>query len=156
MEYTVNLKLKIADSDVEGESSQKDNDREGTIECLQISCGVQTQRDPLHPTTSTGRSFNPIEILKRVDKSSPLLLKACTNNEKVEGVFCFFRPSPAGDSTSEHFYTIEISDARIESVTQSSGTRIRAQENIRFVYSSIRWVFEPTGAEAVDSVSGEV
>ena len=156
MEYTVNLKLKIAGSDIEGESSQTDNEREGTIECLQINCGVATQRDSQHPTLSTGRTFNPVEILKRVDQSSPLLLKACTNNEKVEGAFLFFRPSPGGDSTSEHFYTIEISDARIESVVQSSGTRVRAQETIRFVYSEIRWVYELTGAEAVDSISGEV
>jgi len=156
MEYTVNLKLKIADNDVQGESPQVDNDREGTIECLSFSLGVDTHRDMAKPTHAQGRVFTPVQITKRVDSSSPLLLKACSSNEKVDGVFMLYRPSPAGDSSSEHFYTVEISGARIQSVHQTSGHGIEATESISFVYSQIRWVFEPTGAEAVDSVSGEV
>lgn len=155
MEYTVNLKLKIADNDVKGESAQVDNEREGTIDCLSFSTGVDTHRDMAKPTNAQGRTFSPIQITKRVDGSSPLLLKACTSNEKVEGVFMLYRPSPAGDSSSEHFYTVEITGARVQSVHQSSGQGVEAMEAVTFVYSNIRWAFEPTGSEAVDSVSGE-
>jgi len=66
------------------------------------------------------RTYEPIRIAKRIDKSSPLLAKALCNNEVIEATFKFYRPDPAGSGTQEHFYTIE------------------------------RWTYEPDGIEHID------
>jgi len=75
-------------------------------------------------------------------------------------VFRFYRPSPRGDGTTEQFFTIEIKDARIDAIERHSPNAIDPAESkappletVRFVYHTIRWVYEPTGAEYVDSWS---
>ena len=102
----------------------------------------------------------PIRILKRIDRSSPLLAKALCNNEAVDGEFKFFRPNPAGDGTTEHFFTIEILNGRINDIVRTSPNCIDPAsstapplEEVSFVFETIRWIFVPTGAEHEDTWS---
>src|SRR5262245_37663943 len=108
---------------------------------------------------ATGRcAFEPILIVKRIDEASPLLAKALVENQRIDGTFKFFRPSPSGDGTTEQFYTIEISDGRVDSIKQilpdmfnPLSTSMPPMEEVRFVFNSITWTFTPTGASHTDS-----
>lgn len=160
MAETVHCELKANGNTIHGESSQHDLGRDKTIECLVFRDSVRTARE-LGSRAAVGRRVHePIEVVKRIDASSPLLAKALCKNEKVDGVFRFYRPSPRGDGTTEQFFTIEIKDARIDAIERHSPNAIDPAESkappletVRFVYHTIRWVYEPTGAEYVDSWS---
>lgn len=160
MAETVHLKLKANGQDIQGESTQHDLGREGSIECVMFKDNVRTAREHGSRAAVGRRVHEPVEIIKRIDKSSPLLAKALCRNEKIEGVFSFYRPAPGGDGTTEQFFTVEIKDGRIDSIERLSPnsfdpaeSKNPPMETVRFVYHTIRWVFVPTGAEYVDSWS---
>ncbi|OPX40629.1 MAG: protein ImpD [Desulfobacteraceae bacterium 4484_190.3] len=119
MAMTVHLFLKANGQDIKGDSSITSMGREESIECLSFSDSVRTAREASSGVASGERTYEPIRITKRIDKSSPLLAKALVNNEAVEGEFKFYRPNPAGDGTTEHFFTIEIQEGRIASITRA-------------------------------------
>ncbi|MCC6873753.1 MAG: type VI secretion system tube protein Hcp, partial [Sandaracinaceae bacterium] len=80
------------------------------------------------------------------------------NNEVIEGIFKFFRPNPAGDGTTEHFFTVEIKEGRIASIKRVSPDVIDPAsasepptEEVGFVFHTITWTYEPSGATHVDS-----
>ncbi|MEZ4385214.1 MAG: type VI secretion system tube protein TssD [Nannocystaceae bacterium] len=157
MAETVHLTLKANGSVINGESTQLDLDRENTIECLSFCDKVRTARERGSRAAVGRRVHEPLEIIKRIDASSPLLAKALCRNEKIEGAFRFYRPSPSGDGTTEHFFTVEITDGRVDSIERLSPNALDPAsstapplETVRFVYHSIRWVYEPSGAEYVD------
>jgi type VI secretion system secreted protein Hcp len=158
MAETVHLKLKANDQDIQGESTQTDLGRENTIECLSFKDNVRTARE-LGSRAAVGRRVHePIEFIKRIDKSSPLLAKALCRNEKIEGEFQFFRPNPAGDGTTEQFFTVKVTNGRIDSIERISpnahdpaASNAPPMEIIRVVYHTITWSYVPTGAEYVDS-----
>ena len=157
MAETVHLELKANGNPIQGDSTQHDLGRENSIECLVYRDSVRTARE-LGSRAAVGRRVHePIEIVKRIDKASPLLAKALCKNEKVEGTFKFFRPSPKGDGATEQFFTIEIKGGRIDAIERHSPSAIDPAESmappletVRFVYHTIRWVYEPTGAEYED------
>ena len=108
MAETVHLYLKANGQDIQGESTQIDLGRENSIECVQFKDSVRTARE-LGSRAAVGRRVHePIEILKRIDKSTPLLAKALCRNERIDAEFKFFRPNPDGDGTTEHFYTVKV------------------------------------------------
>ncbi len=158
MAETVHLHLKSNGQAIEGESTQTDLGREKSIECLMFKDNVRTARE-LGSRAAVGRRVHePIEIIKRIDKSSPLLAKALCRNEKIEGQFLFFRPNPAGDGTTEQFFTVEIQNGRVDSIERISpnahdpaASNAPPMEIVRMVYHTIRWVYVPTGAEYVDT-----
>ena len=160
MAETVHLVLKANGNVIPGESTQHDLGRDKTIECLVFRDNVRTARE-LGRRAAVGRRVDePIEVIKRIDSSSPLLAKALCKNEKIEGTFKFFRPSPKGDGTTEQFFSVEIKDGRIDAIERHSPNAIDPAaskapplETVRFVYHTIRWVYEPSGAEYVDSWS---
>ena len=160
MAETVHLVLKANGNIIQGESTQHDLSRDKTIECLVFRDSVRTARE-LGSRAAVGRRVHePIEIVKRIDASSPLLAKALCKNEKIEGTFKFYRPSPKGDGTTEQFFTIEIKEGRVDAIERHSPNAIDPAaskapplETVRFVYHTIRWVYEPSGAEYVDSWS---
>jgi type VI secretion system secreted protein Hcp len=160
MAETVHLTLKANGNLIQGESTQVDLNRDKTIECLVFRDNVRTARE-LGSRAAVGRRVHePIEIVKRIDTSSPLLAKALCKNEAIEGTFKFFRPSPKGDGTTEQFFSVEIKNGRIDAIERHSPNAIDPAsskapplETVRFVYHTIRWIYEPTGAEYVDSWS---
>jgi len=133
MAQSVHLWLTANGTKIDGDSTILSLDREDTIECLSFVDSVRTAREASSGMATGERTYEPIRIAKRIDKSSPLLAKALCNNEVIEATFKFYRPDPAGSGTQEHFYTIEIEEARVASVTRVS-----------------RWTYEPDGIEHID------
>lgn len=157
MAETVHLYLKSNGSDVQGESTQTSLGRENSIECLYFEDSVRTAREKGSGQATGRRTYEPIRILKRIDKSSPLLAKALCNNEKVDGVFKFFRPN--GDTgETEHFFTVEIASGRMAGIKRVSPNVIDPAagsdpptEEVSFVFHTITWTYEATGATHEDS-----
>ncbi|EHM8484118.1 Hcp family type VI secretion system effector [Salmonella enterica] len=83
-----------------------------------------------------------LTIRKPIDKSSPLLGKAITENEVLTCDFDFYRTNRAG--INELYYKMKLSNARLSSVqfnmahtiTDSAG---QPEETISFIYETINW-----------------
>jgi len=160
MAMTVHLTLKANGEDVQGDSSIASMERADTIECLSFEDSVRTAREASTGMATGERSYGPITISKRIDKSSPLLAKALCQNEEIEGIFKFYRPNPLGDGTTEQYYTIEIQQGRVASIERISPDVIEpasanapATEKIGFVFGKVRWTYEPDGIEHIDEWS---
>lgn len=158
MAETVHLFLKANGNDIKGESTQTSLGREDSIECLYFQDSVRTAREKGSALATGRRTYEPIVIRKRIDKSSPLLAKALCNNEVVEGTFKFFRPSPAGDGTTQQFFTVEFSGGRIESIKRISPDTIDPAssiepptEEVGFVFHTITWTYEDGGITHTDN-----
>ena len=161
MAETIHLYLQANGKDVPGESTQHSLDREGSIECLFFEHSVATAREASSGQASGRRQYKPLRVRKRIDASSPLLFKALVENQRIDGTFKFFRPDPTGDGQTQQFYTIAISDGRVEGITQvSEDTMQPAQstqppmEEISFVFHTISWTHEANGVTHEDSWSG--
>lgn len=161
MAETVHLYLKSNGTDINGESSQTSLGRADSIECLYFEDGVRTAREKGSGLATGRRTYEPIRILKRIDKSSPLLAKSLCGNEKVDGTFKFFRPNEDTGET-EHFFTVEIEKGRLAGIKRVSPNVIDPAagsdpptEEVTFVFHTIRWTYESTGAEVEDRWDGE-
>ncbi|MCA9574650.1 MAG: type VI secretion system tube protein Hcp [Myxococcales bacterium] len=157
MAQSVHLELNAAGQKIDGDSTILSLGRENTIECIYFSDSVRTARERSSGMATGDRTYEPLKILKRIDKSSPLLAKALCNNEVIEGIFRFYRPSPAGDGTTQQFFTVEISEGRIAGIVRESPNVIDPAsatapptEEVTFVFGRIRWVYEDGGIEHVD------
>ncbi len=157
MAMTVHLYLTANGTKIDGDSTILSMDRENSIECLSFEDSVRTAREASSGMASGERTYEPVRVTKRIDKSSPLLAKALCNNEVIEGTFKFYRPSPAGDGTTEQHFTVEIKESRIASITRVSpdvidpaSSNAPPTEEVTFVFGYIRWTYEPDGVEHVD------
>ena len=158
MAETVHLYLKSNGEDIQGESTQTSLGRENSIECLYFVDAVRTAREKGSGMATGRRTFEPIIFRKRIDKSSPLLARGLCNNEVIQGVFKFFRPNPAGDGTTEHFFTVEFAEGRVASIQRTSPDTIDPassmdppMEEVSFVFHNITWTYEPSGASHHDN-----
>jgi type VI secretion system secreted protein Hcp len=87
-----------------------------------------------------------------------VLVKALCENQTIEATFEFFRPNPAGDGTTELFYTINIKQARITkyemlspNVLEPGNAAEPPTEVVQFVFHTIDWTWNPTGAAHTDT-----
>jgi len=158
MAETVHLFLKANGSDIKGDSTQSSLGRQDSIECLFYDQRVVTAREAGSGMATGRRQYEPLLIRKRIDKSSPLIAKALTQNQVIEGVFKFFRPNPSGDGTTQQFYTVRIKQGRVASIKQTSPDSIEpatstqpALEEITFVFNTIAWTYEDGGVTHEDT-----
>jgi type VI secretion system secreted protein Hcp len=162
MAETVHLFLKANGSDIQGESSQSSLGREDSIECLYYEQAVSTAREAASGMATGRRQYQPLLIRKRIDRSSPLIAKALTENQVIEGTFRFYRPSLSGDGTTEEYYTVRIKQGRVGSIKQFVpdvlGTETSVappQEEVSFVFNTIEWTYEPGGVTHEDNLGGK-
>jgi len=79
---------------------------------------ITLPRDAASGLPTGKRQHSPLKILKEIDKSSPLLYNALVNNENlVKAKLRFYRINQAGQE--EHYFTIELVNASIVSITPS-------------------------------------
>jgi len=144
---TVHLYLKANGTEIKGESTQVSLSRADSIECVQFDMGVRAER-----------RWETVRCVKRIDKSSPLLMKALTKGETVDGVFKFFRPNPKGDGTTEQYFTVAIKGGRIEglrvqvpsTITPATSTQPPLEE-VTFSFKTISWTITNGGITWEDS-----
>jgi type VI secretion system secreted protein Hcp len=160
MAETVHLFLKANGTAIDGQSSQASVGRDKSIECIYFEHEIDTARETATGIATGRRTYQPIKIRKRIDKASPLIAKALTTNQVIEGKFLFFRPNPAGDGTTQQFYTIEIKQGRVSGLKQYvPDTTVDEHgaehplEEIEFTFHTINWTWVDGGVSAEDSWS---
>jgi type VI secretion system secreted protein Hcp len=158
MAETVHLYLKANGSDVKGESTQTSLERQDSIECLYYEQQVITAREAGSGMATGRRQYQPLLIRKRIDKSSPLIAKALTENQAIEAQFKFFRPNPSGDGTTEQFFTVAIKQGRVASIKQVNPDTIvpatstePPMEEVAFVFHTIAWTYTNGGVTHEDN-----
>jgi type VI secretion system secreted protein Hcp len=152
MAETIALYLKANGADIQGESTQTSLGRENSIEVLSYEQNVATSREASSGMATGRRTYEPLRVLKRIDKSTPLIAKALVN-AKIDAIFKFFRPNPAGDGTTEQFYTVEIHDGRVAHQKQHlpDHDAEHPMEELSFVFHTIKWRYEVGGVEHEDT-----
>lgn len=148
---SINLFLRLNNIPIVGESPVRSPGRQDSIECLSYQQGVVTAREAGSGAAIGRRQYAPIVIQKRIDKSSPLLVKGLTQNEVAQGTFKFYRLSPKGDGTTEQYYTVAFQQGRISAFKQSTIDGLI--EELAFVFQSISWTFVDGGISHQDAWS---
>ena len=158
MAQTVHLFLKANGEDIQGQSTQTSEGRENSIECTFFESETNTAREVQSGLATGRRQHKPLVIRKAIDKSTPQIAKALTKSAKIDGEFKFFRPNPSGDGTTQHFYTVKISDGRVanqkmisEWAAPGDPHAVPPQEEVQFVFQTITWRYEDGGVEHEDS-----
>ena len=158
MAETVHLFLKANGADIKGESTQTSLGRADSIECVHFDQTCKTARERGSGMASGRRQYEPLLIRKRIDKATPLLWKAMSNNEQVEGVFKFFRPNPVGDGTTEQFYTVEIKGGFVNHIRdyvpdtiEPASSNEPPLEEVSFIFNTINWTITNGGVTHEDT-----
>ncbi|MEM7158123.1 MAG: type VI secretion system tube protein TssD [Myxococcota bacterium] len=160
MAETIHAFLKADSNDLKGLSTQEELGGKSlidSIECVSYSHSAMTPSERGSNRATGRRQFGPITITKRIDKSSPLLMKALCGNEEIEGTFSFFRPKPTGAGEIEHFYDVNIKGGRISAIRQISPDTIDGQsatrpftEEVELVFNDITWTHMTENTEHSD------
>jgi type VI secretion system secreted protein Hcp len=128
---------------------------EGSIEVIGYSQEVITPLDPTSGQASGKRQHKPFTITKEIDKSSPLLFKALVDGEVIPSLeLKLFRPNPSGDGTTQNYYTIELQNVRVSSITKPLNPEpSHPVEEISFVFQKIKWTWVDDGTTFEDDLS---
>ena len=97
--------------------------------------------------------YHPIQFHKPIDKSSPLLSAALSENETLQVAFKFYRVSVSGYGHLEHFYTVALNNARLLSISLhyshvQMNTVTQPEDIIVLSYDSISWKHVAAGSES--------
>ncbi len=130
--------------------------REDSMECIAFHHEVKCPRDPSSGLPTGKRHHMPITITKAIDKASPLLASALTNNENISTWRLeFWKPSRAGKEFQ--FYTVELVNASIASVRSEmlnnkfpENANMEVREHWAFCYQKVIWTWEDGGITAED------
>lgn len=125
--------------------------REDSIMVIAFNHDVFSPRDAASGLLSNKRQHEPLRITKEIDKSTPLLMNAWSNGERMTNFeLRFWRPSASG--MEYQFYTILLHDAQIVSIRQEmlnnkypDNMQHKEREHVTFVYRGIEWVYEDGG-----------
>jgi type VI secretion system secreted protein Hcp len=125
--------------------------REDSIMVIAYNHEVFSPRDPSEGLPSDKRQHAPLRITKEIDKSTPKLMNAWSNGERMTSFeLRFWQPSMTGQEVQ--FYTIRLQDAQIVSIRQEmlnnrypENMQHKEREHIAFTYRAIEWIYENGG-----------
>ena len=149
------LKLKgQKQGEIKGSVTQKG--RENKIMVIAVSHEIISPRDAASGLPTGKRMHKPLVITKELDKSSPLLYNALTNNENItEWELQFWQPSATG--AEKQHYTIKLTNANIASIhfvmannKHPDLMKFSEYEEIAFTYQKIEWTWMDGGITAMD------
>ena len=155
---TVHLTLTVDGNAIEGESTIISLGRENTIECSSFSYSISTPRESATGALTGRRQHRPVKIIKRIDKSDPLLFKALALEEPVtEAVFRHYRPGAAGGA-EEQFLTITLAGGFVsgyrllsEDAVMGGPSAPPTMSEVEFVFQDFTITYESTGATHTDT-----
>jgi type VI secretion system Hcp family effector len=97
----------------------------------------------------TGQGYQveakPLVFRTKVGKATVSFIKALTEGAQIEAQIRFFRPGPGGEI--EHYFTIEVNNARLTRYRSASSTSSTDPPIFEFemTYQNIAWTYESTG-----------
>ncbi len=156
MARPIYLFLKSNNVPINGESEVTSMDRADAIECFYYESGISSDRNGGSASAVGKHVKTNIVIRKRLDKATGLLSKALCTDEKIDGVFKFYRTKRGGDGKVEMFFTIEMKDARIATQeilianASSDATGHPPMEMLTFATPWIEWKFVDGGVGHID------
>jgi type VI secretion system secreted protein Hcp len=155
------LKLKGAkQGDIKGGVTQKG--REGTIEIHSFSHEIVSPRDSASGLPTGRRQHKPFTITKEIDKSTPLLHKALTDNETLTSfeLRCFApKAGPGGGGAGQEVnnFTITLTNASISDIVDImennldlENAKLPLLEEVSFTYQKIEWTWVDGGITSSD------
>ncbi|CDG96810.1 Hcp family type VI secretion system effector [Xenorhabdus bovienii] len=115
---------------------------EDKIQVLSLNHSLMRQQNVSH---------NPVQFVKPIDKSSPLLAMAIDSNESLNGAFIFYRTSQVGQL--ELFYEVKITEATITDLSCVYPHSINEHDKMPYEkvvlnYKSITWNHITAGTSA--------
>jgi type VI secretion system secreted protein Hcp len=117
---------------------------------------VQSPRDVATGQATGKRMHKPFMITKEIDKSSPLLYTALTNNENITvwELQCFAARSTG---VEVNHYTVRLTNAKIVDIRSTmlnnkvpENIKMPLMEEVGFVYEKIEWTLVDGGIIATD------
>ena len=140
--------------DIEGSVTQPG--RENSIEVHGWSHEVVSPRDAASGLPTGKRQHKPLTITKAIDKSTPKLMNALTNNETITDLqLKCWQPSSTGAEVQ--YYTIELVNANISGIRAEmlnnkypENMNHMEREHISFTYQKITWTWMEGGITAED------
>ncbi len=150
--------LKIEGSK-QGKFPDESGQQRGTQNCVGYQHEVKSPRDAASGLATGRRMHKPIVFIREIGKSSPLLMKAMTDNEVLTSVVMeVWEQNNTGQMVQ--IYTITLTNARCVGVRQWSdvGSNQRtpssgAMEEVSFTYEKITWTWTNGGITHEDSWS---
>lgn len=127
---------------------------EETIMVLDLDRSILSPRDAASGLPTGKRVHSPVVITKRIDKASPLLMKALVDNENLEVQLSVYGATKSG--LEMLCYTIQLADASIAGIKQymnfneTAGITGDHLEEVSFAYQKITWTYEPGGIISED------
>ena len=126
---------------VDGESV--DELHRGAIDVQSFSWGMSNSGAPAGGGAGKA-SFQDINFTRYIDKSSPLLAKACASGKHIAKAEIFVRKSGG----SGDYYVITLTDVLVSSIDfQGDSSGSRPVESISFNFTKIEWRYVPTAPD---------
>jgi len=130
--------------------------REDSILVVAFNHEIDSPRDAASGLPTGKRQHKPLIITKEIDRSTPLLMNALTNNENITNLSLeFWEPSRSGKEYQ--YYTIELVNANISNIRQEmldnrypENMRLTVAEHVSFVYQKIIKTCTDGGISAED------
>ena len=144
------LKIEGQSGAIEGSSTSSGH--ENWIDVLSYSHSIVQVFDSSTGLPTGKRQHKPFVITKEIDKSSPLLFGALATGQTLPKWSLEFLRLSSSSGTLEHYYTIELSNAKITSIV-STGSNYGATEHVSFIYQKITWTWEDGGIVQTDDWS---
>jgi type VI secretion system secreted protein Hcp len=136
---------------IQGDSTQTSLGRADSIEAYSYTHMLFAEPDTRNGITGTVHDHFPVTITKAMDKSTVKLFRAWRNHERLQIVVKFYRPNPAGDGTTQQFFTVTLTDAYIAGIRREVPDTLDpatssnpALERISFTYSAYQEYYVPT------------
>lgn len=134
----------------------------GFIEGLGFDHEIVVERDAATGQATGRRQHKPIRIVKPIDKATPVLYKAMTENHVIAGEFRFWRAvvTGGGGGSQQHYYTVAITGGRIAGIRDwktntrdLSADRAGDLEEVTITYTTITWTWVDGGITHTDTWS---
>lgn len=131
--------------------------REDTVEVLKFEHSITIPKDAGSGRIVGQRFHSPVSISKEIDKTSPLLAQALVTSETLTVRIDFWRFNPDGSGKQEQFYTIELKNAQLVSLTSElpfvkdpESAQFPCMEHMAFSFEVITATYQDGGISYED------
>jgi len=140
---------------IDGEVTLKG--REGQIEVFALNHEVAAPFDAASGQTTGKRVHNPVKVVTRISRATPLIAQALGNNQVIPKIEVFFwNASPNG--IEQNYFKITIENCRVSSrrlwdpnkLDPATANYIPLEE-LAFVYQKITWTYTVGAIEYSDT-----
>ena len=142
---------------VKGSITQKG--REDSIGIIAYEHQIRVPTDPASGMATGKTQHGVFKFTKELDKSSPILFSAMTNNENLtEAVFKFWTPqlrAATGVGAEVQHFTVKLTNARIvdiranmQNIRHPELVKFNEQEEVSLTYQKIEWTWNDGGITA--------